>query len=227
MRRLPLVPMASNGLQQRRTRIRCPPRPVRRARCEPGALNGQPAEVLLPAKRSTAVERAPALRARRALHRRRRHRALAARGRRRRRPGDGDCASSPTSKTFMPWLDPANCVPAPGAMPRQRAHGTSEAEPPCWRAKEPFRVGAPDDQASLRLPPGSSAATAPMCIGIEHPTVRFSRNARPARCSTRSGSTRSSLTRQATTTSCRAGSSSAPATGCPPRHWSSASTRSP
>jgi hypothetical protein len=167
------------------------------------------------------------LRARRALRRRRRHRALAARGRRRRRPGDGDCASSPTSKTFMPWLDPANCVPAPGAMPRQRAHGTSEAEPPCWRAKEPFRVGAPDDQASLRLPPGSSAATAPMCIGIEHPTVRFSRNARPARCSTRSGSTRSSLTRQATTTSCRAGSSSAPATGCPPRHWSSASTRSP
>jgi hypothetical protein len=95
-----------------------------------GALNGQPAEVLLPAKRSTAVERAPAS-APGALSTVVAVTALSLpAGAAAAEPGDGDCASSPTSKTFMPWLDPANCVPAPGAMPRQRAHGTSEAEPP-------------------------------------------------------------------------------------------------
>jgi hypothetical protein len=38
---------------------------------------------------------------------------------------------------------------------------------------EPFLAGG----QSLTLPAGSSATTAPMCIGVEHPTVRlFARN---------------------------------------------------
>jgi hypothetical protein len=38
---------------------------------------------------------------------------------------------------------------------------------------EPFKVGGASDHRSLRLPPGSSATTASMCIGVEHPTLRF------------------------------------------------------
>jgi hypothetical protein len=38
---------------------------------------------------------------------------------------------------------------------------------------EPFNVGRTADHTSLQLPAGSSATTAPMCIGVEHRTMRF------------------------------------------------------
>ena len=38
---------------------------------------------------------------------------------------------------------------------------------------EPFLVGASGDASSLALAPGGSATSAPMCIGVEHPTLRF------------------------------------------------------
>jgi hypothetical protein len=87
--------------------------------------------------------------------------------------GDGDCAPGSTYKTFMPWLDAANYIPAPGGDAETAGAWDLRGGAAVVAGNEPFRVGAPDDQASLRLPSGSSAATAPMCIGIEHPTVRF------------------------------------------------------
>ena len=42
---------------------------------------------------------------------------------------------------------------------------------------ERFHVNDADDRSSLALPAGSSATTAPMCVGLEHPTLRlFARN---------------------------------------------------
>jgi hypothetical protein len=38
---------------------------------------------------------------------------------------------------------------------------------------EPFYVGGSGDHASLRLPSGSSAATTPMCLALDQPTLRF------------------------------------------------------
>ena len=38
---------------------------------------------------------------------------------------------------------------------------------------EPYYVHAPGDRSALSLPAGSSATTAPMCVGIEHPTLRL------------------------------------------------------
>jgi hypothetical protein len=87
--------------------------------------------------------------------------------------GDGGCVSSPMAKTFMPWLDPANYVPAPGGAAETAGAWDLRGGAAVAAGNEPFRVGGADDQASLRLPSGSSAATAPMCIGVEHPTVRF------------------------------------------------------
>jgi hypothetical protein len=84
------------------------------------------------------------------------------------------CPSQPVTQTFLPWLDPAWYVPAPG--------GDVEGGGEAWAlsggaavadGNEPFLAGA----RSLALPAGSSATTAPMCVGIEHPTVRlFARN---------------------------------------------------
>jgi hypothetical protein len=84
------------------------------------------------------------------------------------------CPSQPVTQTFLPWLDPAWYVPAPG--------GDVEGGGEAWAlsggaavadGNEPFLAG----DRSLALPAGSSATTAPMCVGIEHPTVRlFARN---------------------------------------------------
>ena len=73
----------------------------------------------------------------------------------------------------MPWLDPANYVPAPGGDSETAGAWDLRDGAAVVAGNEPFQVGASDDRASLRLPSGSSAATAPMCIGVEHPTVRF------------------------------------------------------
>src|SRR4051812_23066550 len=84
------------------------------------------------------------------------------------------CPSQPVTQTFLPWLDPAWYVPAPG--------GDVEGGGEAWAltggaavadGNEPFLAG----DRSLALPAGSSATTAPMCLGVEHPTVRlFARN---------------------------------------------------
>jgi hypothetical protein len=85
-----------------------------------------------------------------------------------------DCPAEPLSQPFKQWLDPFSYQLAPG--------GSFEAGAPGWRlsgaqvvtGNEPWRVtGRSGDGASLRLPSGSSAQTPPVCVGLEHPTVRF------------------------------------------------------
>jgi hypothetical protein len=85
-----------------------------------------------------------------------------------------NCPAEPLSQPFKRWLDPFSYQLAPG--------GSFEAGAPGWRlsgarvvtGNEPWRVtGRSGDGASLRLPSGSSAQTPPVCVGLEHPTVRF------------------------------------------------------
>jgi hypothetical protein len=54
-----------------------------------------------------------------------------------------DCSGQTLDRTFLPWGDPALYTPVPAG----------------W--------------TSVSLPAGSSATTAPVCIGLGHPTVRF------------------------------------------------------
>jgi hypothetical protein len=86
----------------------------------------------------------------------------------------GQCPIVDLSLPFLPWLDLMPYVPAPGGgmepgeAPWQLAAGATVVE-----GNEPFyRAGATDHQ-SLRLAPGSSAASAAMCIGVDHPSLRF------------------------------------------------------
>jgi hypothetical protein len=73
----------------------------------------------------------------------------------------------------MPWLDPASYVLAPGGDAERVGAWDLRGGAAVVKGNEPFQVGGSKDRASLRLPSGSSAATAPMCIGVEHPTLRF------------------------------------------------------
>ncbi len=94
------------------------------------------------------------------------------------------CPDQTLEQPFLPWHDPAHYALAP--------EGTFEALT-AWdlsggfrvRDNESFYVHAGHDQWSLALPPGSSATSPAICVGVEHPVIRlFARNA---------GSTTSSL----------------------------------
>ena len=84
------------------------------------------------------------------------------------------CPAQPLSQTFLPWLDVAWYVPAP--------NGGFEGGSEDWSltggaalvdGNNPYLSG----EHALALPSGASATTAPMCIGVEHPTIRlFARN---------------------------------------------------
>jgi hypothetical protein len=89
-----------------------------------------------------------------------------------------DCDEQVLERPFLKWADPANYVLAPS--------GTFEEGVGSWDldgaasvsvGDEPFDVHGPGEVKGLGLPPGSSATSAAMCVGIEHPTLRlFARN---------------------------------------------------
>jgi hypothetical protein len=88
-----------------------------------------------------------------------------------------DCGPKPLSKPFAPWGDQSYYTLAPG--------GSFEAGKAPWQlngasvvsGNEPWKVNGAGDSRSLRLPPGASATSPVMCVGLEHPTLRlFARN---------------------------------------------------
>ena len=88
-----------------------------------------------------------------------------------------DCGPKPLSKPFAPWGDQGYYTLAPG--------GSFEAGKPPWQlsgasivsGNEPWKVNGAGDSRSLKLPPGASATSPVMCVGLEHPTLRlFARN---------------------------------------------------
>jgi hypothetical protein len=98
-----------------------------------------------------------------------------------------NCDEQVFEQPFLPWVDPMNYVLAPA--------GTLEGDTSAWSltgdaavasGNEPFYVHGAGESASLDLPAGSSATTRAMCVGLDHPTLRFfARNRGAARASLR------------------------------------------
>jgi hypothetical protein len=84
-----------------------------------------------------------------------------------------DCAPQTSSTVFMPWLDPASYVIAPGGSAESAAGWTLTGGAAIVSGNEPAHVTSAGDSHSLSLPPGSSATTDTMCVGIQHPDLRF------------------------------------------------------
>ena len=85
-----------------------------------------------------------------------------------------DCSPQPTSYPFAPWGDNADYNLAPG--------GSFEAGTASWSlsgkasiasGNEPWKVAGAGHTRSLRLPPGATATSPTICVGLEHPTIRF------------------------------------------------------
>ena len=85
-----------------------------------------------------------------------------------------DCTPKPTTQPFAQFGDTTPYNLAPG--------GSCEGGAGSWSlsggaslvsGNEPWKVAGASHSRSLRLPPGASATSPVICVGLEHPTLRF------------------------------------------------------
>jgi len=84
-----------------------------------------------------------------------------------------DCEAQASAQVFLRWLDPMRYVPAPGGDVESAAAWKLDGGARVVAGNEPWKVGGSRDDSSLLLPRGSQATTGVMCVGIDHPTLRF------------------------------------------------------
>jgi hypothetical protein len=84
------------------------------------------------------------------------------------------CPSQPLAQVFLPWGDPGRygLVPDGGMESRDGAWSLGGAAVFAG-PNEPFFVRSRKDLWSLSVPAGASATSAPTCIELGHPTLRF------------------------------------------------------
>ena len=86
----------------------------------------------------------------------------------------GSCDPQTLSKPFTPWLDYANYTPLSGGDFESGAAGWAlSGGSAVAGGNESYYVAGSDDTKSLTVPSGGSATSPTMCVGIEHPTIRF------------------------------------------------------
>jgi hypothetical protein len=79
------------------------------------------------------------------------------------------CPEQPLDRTFLPWLDLAYYQEAPDSGFEVGGSWTLSGGASVVDGNQPFLDGA----KSLDLPAGSTATTAPICVTVAHPTIRF------------------------------------------------------
>ena len=83
------------------------------------------------------------------------------------------CDEASSSQVFLPWMDVANYFLAPGGDFESGAAGWSTTGGAgATGGNEPWNVTG-GGSSSLSLPDDSSATSPSICVGIEHPTIRF------------------------------------------------------
>jgi hypothetical protein len=84
------------------------------------------------------------------------------------------CDGQILEQPFLAWGDPAAYVLAPdGGLEAGGAGWALSNGAAVVDGNEPFYVHADSDSRSLALPPGSSATSGSMCIGVEHSDMRI------------------------------------------------------
>ncbi len=85
-----------------------------------------------------------------------------------------NCDAQPLSTPFSPWYDNASYTPLGGGDFESSAAGWSLSGGAAVAAgNEPWKVGGASDASSLSVPAGGSATSPAICVGLEHPTIRF------------------------------------------------------
>jgi len=87
---------------------------------------------------------------------------------------DPDCAEQALTQPFAPWLDPASYQFAPDGGLESGGDGwTLDGAATVVSGNESHYVHDSGDSASLSLGSGGSATSPTVCVGLEHPTIRF------------------------------------------------------
>jgi hypothetical protein len=84
-----------------------------------------------------------------------------------------DCENQTLAQPFLPWADIAQYTLNSGGDFEGGGSWRLSGGAAVVSGNEPFQVGSGSDAHSLSLPSGSSAVSSPICVGIEHPTIRF------------------------------------------------------
>jgi hypothetical protein len=83
------------------------------------------------------------------------------------------CDPQSLSTPFAQWWDPASYTPLPAADFETSAAGwTLSGGASVADGNESFHVSGPGT-SSLTVPSGGSAISPTICVGVEHPTIRF------------------------------------------------------
>src|SRR4051812_42989115 len=84
-----------------------------------------------------------------------------------------NCADQSVDQVFRPWLDPMSYTVVPGGTLEDGAVGWSLDGASVVSGNEPWAVHGDGEGRSLKVPPGKSATTDTICVGLGHPTMRF------------------------------------------------------
>jgi hypothetical protein len=85
-----------------------------------------------------------------------------------------NCPTQAFSQPFGQFGDGHNYTLVPnGGLEQGSAGWDFDGSARVASGNEPWKVGGARDVSSLDLPSGSSAETPTLCVGLEHPTVRF------------------------------------------------------
>ena len=84
------------------------------------------------------------------------------------------CDDHPATQVFASWQDEAVYALAPGgAFEKKPRDWTFEGGAALVPGNHPFPVAKPRDDTSLSLPEASRAVSPEICLGGDHPSVRF------------------------------------------------------
>jgi hypothetical protein len=84
-----------------------------------------------------------------------------------------NCDSQTLAQPFLPWADVSSYTLNPGGSFEGASSWSLSGGAGIAAGNEPWQVGSASDGHSLALPDGSSATGSSICVGIEHPTLRF------------------------------------------------------
>jgi hypothetical protein len=84
-----------------------------------------------------------------------------------------NCPDQTVDQAFLPWLDPMSYTLVPGGSLEDGAAGWSLNGASVVSGNEPWQVHGDGEGRSLKIPAGKSATTDTICVGLEHPTLRF------------------------------------------------------
>lgn len=86
---------------------------------------------------------------------------------------DAACATTSTKQAYKRFNDYAQYSLAPGGSFESGTSGWSLTKASVASGNETFKVGSSSDAKSLAVQPTGRVMSAPMCIGVEHPTFRL------------------------------------------------------